>query len=63
MSPLSLWNARASGMSAEEMESTLFEYAKYDVPGNVLADLRDYVDGARPSPSCIGCSAADEAEP
>lgn len=43
MSPLSLWNARASGMSAEEMESTLFEFAKYDVPGNVVADLRDYV--------------------
>lgn len=43
MSPLSLWNARAAGMSVEEMESTLFDYAKYDVPGNVLADLRDYV--------------------
>ena len=43
MSPLSLWNARASGMTAEEMESTLFDFAKYDVPGNVLADLRDYV--------------------
>ncbi len=43
MSPLSLWNARASGMSAEEMETTLHDFAKYDIPGNVLVDLRDYV--------------------
>src|SRR5439155_10057366 len=37
------WNARAAGMTSEEMESTLLEFAKYDVPGNVVADLRDYV--------------------
>jgi len=43
MSPLSLWNARAAGMTAEEMEETLRKFAKYDIPGNVLADLRDYV--------------------
>src|SRR5437667_5195383 len=43
MSPLSLWNARAAGMTSEEMESTLQEFAKYDVPGNVVVDLRDYV--------------------
>src|SRR5438132_550913 len=43
MSPLSLWNARASGMTAPEMEAALHEFAKYDVPGNVLTDLRDYV--------------------
>src|SRR5438105_6212992 len=43
MSPLSLWNARASGMEATEMEDTLYTFAKYEVPGNVIADLRDYV--------------------
>jgi len=43
ISPLSLWNARAAGMPAEQMEETLLEFAKYDVPGNVLVDLRDYV--------------------
>ncbi len=43
MSPLSLWNARAAGMMAEEMESVLTQFAKYEVPGNVIADLRDYV--------------------
>jgi DNA excision repair protein ERCC-3 len=43
MTPLSLWNARAAGMTADEMEATLHVFAKYDVPGNVIADLRDYV--------------------
>ena len=43
MTPLSLWNARAAGMTSEEMEATLGEFAKYDIPGNVLFDLNDYV--------------------
>src|SRR5688500_11750554 len=43
LSPLSLWNARAAGVTAGEMEATLYEFAKYDVPGNVITDLRDYV--------------------
>ncbi len=43
LTPLSLWNARAAGMSAEEMVDVLHKYTKYDVPGNILADIRDYV--------------------
>lgn len=43
LTPLSLWNARAAGMSAEEMVGILHEYSKYDVPGNILHDIRDYV--------------------
>ncbi len=43
LTPLSLWNARAAGMSAEEMESVLHDFTKYDVPGNVLHDIKDYV--------------------
>lgn len=43
MTPLSLWNARAAGMSAAEMLYVLTEYSKYDVPGNIVHDLRDYV--------------------
>ena len=43
LTPLSLWNARAAGMSAEEMVDVLEEYSKYDVPGNILHDIRDYV--------------------
>jgi DNA excision repair protein ERCC-3 len=43
LTPLSLWNARAAGMTAEEMTDALNEYSKYDVPGNILHDIRDYV--------------------
>jgi len=43
LTPLSLWNARAAGMTAEEMVAVLDTYSKYDVPGNILHDIRDYV--------------------
>ena len=43
LTPLSLWNARAAGVTAEEMIGVLNEYSKYDVPGNILHDVRDYV--------------------
>ncbi len=43
LTPLSLWNARAAGVSAEEMVGVLNEYSKYDVPGNILHEIRDYV--------------------
>ncbi len=43
LTPLSLWNARAAGMTAEEMTAVLFEFAKYDVPGNIVHDIKDYV--------------------
>src|SRR5579885_2933693 len=44
LTPLSLWNARAAGMTAEEMVEVLETYAKYDVPGNIVHDGRDYVN-------------------
>ncbi len=43
LSPLSLWNAAASGLSAAAILDTLARYSKYDVPGNIQADVRDYV--------------------
>jgi DNA excision repair protein ERCC-3 len=43
LSPLSLWNAAASGLGAEAIVDTLARYSKYDVPGNIQADVRDYV--------------------
>ncbi|HEV2473121.1 MAG TPA: helicase-associated domain-containing protein, partial [Chthonomonadales bacterium] len=43
LTPLSLWNARAAGMQAAGMLDTLFRYSKYDVPGNIVHDIRDYV--------------------
>ncbi len=43
LSPLSLWNAAASGLTADAILQTLIRYSKYDVPGNIQADVRDYV--------------------
>ncbi len=43
LSPLSLWNAAASGLNADGILSALARYSKYDVPGNIQADVRDYV--------------------
>ena len=43
ITPLSLWNAAASGMSAATIVATLAQHSKYDVPDNVNVDIRDYV--------------------
>ncbi len=43
ITPLSLWNAAASGMQAEEMISALEKYGKYGLPDNVSRDIIDYV--------------------
>src|SRR5579884_2449904 len=42
ISPLSLWNARAAGMTPDDMVAALERYSKFDVPGSVLTDIRDY---------------------
>ncbi|HEY8692486.1 MAG TPA: DNA repair helicase XPB [Chloroflexota bacterium] len=42
VSPLSLWNARAASLTVEQILSALAEYSKYDLPGNVITDIRDY---------------------
>ena len=43
ISPLSLWNAAASGMTADEINSGLADLAKYPLPGNVVRDTEDYM--------------------
>src|SRR5208283_3244796 len=43
LSPLSLWNAAASGLSADQILDTLCQFGKYDIPSNIQADIRDYV--------------------
>lgn len=43
LSPLSLWNAAATGMSAREIEESLSAYSRYPVPDNILRDIRDYL--------------------
>src|SRR6202162_2814114 len=43
LSPLSLWNAAAGGMSAETVLELLACYSKYAIPTNIAVDIRDYM--------------------
>jgi len=43
ITPLSLWNAAAAGLGADDILASLDEFTKYDVPGNILYEVRDYV--------------------
>jgi DNA excision repair protein ERCC-3 len=43
LTPLSLWNAAATGMTAEEMVEVLRQYSKFPLPGNLGADLDELV--------------------
>ena len=45
LTPLSLWNAAAAGMSADEMIEVLGKYSKFPLPTNIAADLADVVAG------------------
>ncbi|HRA19268.1 MAG TPA: DEAD/DEAH box helicase [Anaerolineae bacterium] len=41
ISPLSLWNAAASGMQAQGIVAALAEYGKYELPENVRREILD----------------------
>ena len=43
LSPLSLWNAAAGGMSANMILELLTQYSKYDIPSNIVVDIREYI--------------------
>lgn len=43
LSPLSLWNAAAGGMSAEMILELLTTYSKYSIPTNIVVDIREYI--------------------
>jgi len=43
ISPLSLWNAAASGVTFEQVKESLLTYSKYDVPQNVIDDVSSYM--------------------
>src|SRR5258706_11307553 len=43
LSPLSLWNAAAGGMSAENILELLARYSKYAIPSNIAVDIRDNI--------------------
>jgi DNA excision repair protein ERCC-3 len=38
---LSLWNACAAGLTVDRVIDTLVEFSKYELPSNVLTDVRD----------------------
>jgi DNA excision repair protein ERCC-3 len=44
LSPLSLWNAAAGGMSAEMVLELLTHYSKYAIPMNISVDIREYMN-------------------
>lgn len=43
LSPLSLWNAAAGGMNAQTILEVLARYSKYDIPSNIVVDIREYI--------------------
>ncbi len=43
ISPLSLWNAASSGLTADAIVEGLTTYSKYPLPSNVAADIREYI--------------------
>src|SRR5271167_106467 len=43
LTPLSLWNAAAAGLTADAMIDVLTRYSKYPVPANLPADVIDLV--------------------
>ena len=43
ISPLSLWNAAAAGETTEDVLIALERYSKYELPGNVVANIRDWM--------------------
>lgn len=43
ITPLSLWNAASAGLTPEAAVDILGKYSKFDLPGNVLVDIKDYI--------------------
>ena len=43
ITPLSLWNAAATGERADAIVAALERYAKFDLPANVVSDIGDYM--------------------
>jgi DNA excision repair protein ERCC-3 len=43
ITPLSLWNAAAAGLNAEGIIEHLRAFSKYEIPQNILVEIREYV--------------------
>src|SRR5579883_2682560 len=44
LSPLSLWNAAAGGMSAQAILDLLTQYSKYAIPSNIAVEIREQIN-------------------
>lgn len=42
ITPLSIWNAAAAGLKADQIIEMLQKYSKYEVPKHVAVEIRDY---------------------
>ena len=43
ITPLSLWNAAAAGMTADQIVDGLVNFSKYEVPDNIVIEIREYI--------------------
>ena len=43
ISPLSLWNASAAGLTPNHVVELLAQFSKYDIPANIITDIYDYM--------------------
>ncbi len=43
ITPLSLWNAASSGLTAQQILSDLETFSKYGLPSNVVRDIEEYI--------------------
>ena len=43
LSPLSLWNAAAGGLQAQEIIDLLAQYSKYAIPSSVEVEIKEYI--------------------
>ncbi len=43
ITPLSLWNAASAGLTVDEALAGLERHSKFDLPGNIAHDIRDYM--------------------
>lgn len=43
ITPLSLWNAASSGVTNDDIVKIFSEYSKYDVPQNIIEDVKDNI--------------------
>lgn len=42
ITPLSLWNAASAGLSADEILTNLEKLSKYEIPQNIIQDIKEY---------------------